>query len=189
MHDLLKYEKEKYVRIVADTVDEHSAIDYFNLAMARDDPQRFEKIQAMYATARKRTADSGYALIRHGAQTSFMCYLHGITGSEELKKMLSKGEAHSTEIPWENTIMNIDPNICMFDHLGNAYILNDLKAVYGYYKKKDLLLQIPFYYFFKDIKAKPEYKKKLDDYAAQINEYLRKCYAPDIKEAIPSDAE
>ena len=102
MHDLLKYDGKEYVRILADTPDEHSAIDYFNLAMPGQDEQRFTKIKEVYDKHDKRTADSGYALIRHGAQTSFMCYLHGIAGSKELEKMLSKKDSCSDKIPWED---------------------------------------------------------------------------------------
>ena len=73
----------------------------------------------------------------------------------------------------------------MFNHLGNAYILNSIEAVYAYYKENNLLLQIPFYYFFKHIREQVG-DEKIGEYAKQINEYLKKCYAPD---AGSSDAE
>jgi hypothetical protein len=187
MHDLLFYRDDKYCRIVADTPDEHSAIDYFNSKMVQKggDTQREKTVLDCIIKNGQRSTTSDYSLIRHGAQTSYMCYLHGITGSRELKEFIernvTKPPKKYEKIPnipkmlFFNNIIKIDPNICMFDKDGNAYILNTLPKIYQYYRKYKLLNMIPFYYFFDDLNE-GEFKSKIEQYSQIINEYLIKCY-------------
>lgn len=178
MHDLLKFNGERYCRIVADTPDEHSAIDYFNLEMTRNEGETDrKKIVHDYS---QRTTQSAYSLIRHGAQTSYMCFLHGITGSKELKKHIKEVQNENNDktpsLLYFNNIIQIDPNICIFDKAGNAYILNSLPAIYQYYKDNNLLDMIPFYYFFAELQKDEKYKEEIEKYSKQINQYLRDCY-------------
>jgi hypothetical protein len=177
MHDLLVYQRGRYCRILADTPDEHSAIDYFNLGMtAAEGETNRKKIVHGYVEAKRRTYESAYALIRHGAQTSFMSFLHSITGNKDLERWI-QGESSSLPILPFESIISIDPNICMFDKEGNAYLLDSLNKIYQYYKNNDLLDRIPFYYFFKDLKGRADYASTIQSYSQIINEYLINCYS------------
>lgn len=168
MHDLFGFQQSRPVRILAETPDEHSAVDRLNAAMLRaGDDARREKVAAIGSAARLATSE--YSLIRHGAQTSFMCYLHSITGSKELRAWLLD---HRTEgldrIPWQDAVMNISGTICMFDNEGAIFILDTPQKIYRCYKTKEMLQQIPFYYFFKELDDSPLPR----EYAREINEYL-----------------
>lgn len=159
MHDLIKND----ARILAATVDESSAIDALNNALLRNDATRKAKIDAS-----QRTYKSPYALIRHGAQTSFLSYLLSNDGASELEI------PDTARMPKEDQILNIDPNIVMFDEAGKAYILDSISKIYWFYKTNDLLNQIPFYYFFKDLRTVAANQTNLDKYTTYLNSILSK---------------
>lgn len=163
MHDLFAFRHGQYNRIIAGTVDEASAVDQLNLAMLEKSPDRLGKVKE-----RERLWRSEYSLIRHGAQTSFMCYLHSITGIKDLKKAFLELEDKS-KIPYEDTIMKISEPICMFNMEGKIFILKNREEIYSYYKNNDMLQQIPFYYFFNLLR---DNKEKWNLYAQTINKYL-----------------
>jgi len=172
MHDLFKFASDEYKRITADTVDESAPIDLFNhwMAQAIDDDRR--KAVTAIEDKKQRATVSEYSLIRHGAQTSFMCYLHGVAGSKELLKyMQTQNPEDGEKVPWQDTVMNISRSICMFDKDGQAYILDAPEKIYWYYKTRGLLKQIPFYYFFKDLAGTPGIP--VSEYAETLNRYLR----------------
>lgn len=174
MHDLLKVTNGTLARILA-TVDEESAIEQFNNAILNADATRKTAVDASLAniTPKPRLRESQYALIRHGAQTSFMGYLLGPGGTEITA---TPGIPH----PLQNAVVEIDPNICIFDTNGDAYILNGIPSIYAYYKAKNMLDQIPFYYFFRDLRGKQLLNGtpgqtnalKLDPYATEIDQYI-----------------
>lgn len=167
MHDLFCF-KGKYVRIIAGTPDEHSAIDLLNFSMLEHDTTgRKNKVKNSEIG---RSVGAEYSLIRHGAQTSFMCFLHSITSSVELKNYLERHTDTLTAIPWEDSVMKISEPICIFDKCGNVFILNSMEEIYCYYKSNGMLEYIPFYYFFSLLRdGNPQ---KLSEYAETINYYL-----------------
>ncbi|AKU20494.1 hypothetical protein [Massilia sp. NR 4-1] len=172
MHDLLKFSDGAYTRILAGTPDEASAIDAFNTAILKteENARRKELVAASIAgVPNARLCSSEYALIRHGAQTSFFSYLLGPGGKEMPKP------ATNNSLPMEDAVNNIDPNICIFDANGKAFILNSVANIYKYYALNNLLDQIPFYYFFKDLRANPDYNRELNQFAADINGYIDSC--------------
>jgi hypothetical protein len=81
-----------------------------------------------------------------------MSFLHGITGSKELKKAIELTLDPATrkyDIPkslFFESIIRVDPNICMFDKDGKAFILDSLEK-YMHITENNLLNMIPFYYF------------------------------------------
>ncbi|MQA42481.1 hypothetical protein [Rugamonas aquatica] len=174
MHDLLKKVGGGPLnRVLAGTPDEASAIEAFNLAILNGDPARKTKVNAWVNASQpaKRLATSEYALIRHGAQTSFISYLLG-PGETELR-----ADRAATTIPLEDLVNNIDPKICVFAADGRAFILDTVAKIYRYYADNNLLDQIPFYYFFRDLKKlDPNYKRDLVTYAREINAYIANCY-------------
>ncbi|WNG25022.1 hypothetical protein F0U62_14135 [Cystobacter fuscus] len=172
MHDLLKSSGGTLTRILAGTPDEASAIDAFNAALLNCAPARKQSVEAsLRDSPNSRLAQSQYALIRHGAQTSFFSYLLG-PGGEEVTVT-----NQDTSLQLENQVNNIDPNICMFDASGNAYILNGVANIYKYYAQNGLLDQIPFYYFFKDLRTVSRYATELNGFAREINGYIASCAA------------
>lgn len=171
MHDLLKKVGGGPLnRVLSGTPDEASAIDAFNLAMLKSDPARKARVDAWVNATQpaKRLATSEYALIRHGAQTSFISYLLG-PGETELR-----ADRTATTIPLENQVNNIDPKICVFAADGQAFILDGVASIYRYYADNNLLDQISFYYFFKDLRT--TYNAELNGFATEINTYIAKCY-------------
>ncbi|MBB3121500.1 hypothetical protein [Pseudoduganella violacea] len=170
MHDLLKFSHGRCNRILAGTPDEASAIDAFNSAILNEDKERKNRVTAsLAATPEARLRASEYALIRHGAQTSFFSYLLG-PGRHELEV-----PENPKFLQLEAAVNNIDPNICIFDPQGQAYILKGVAEIYSYYALNNLLDQIPFYYFFKDLRSDPLYKKELKKFSIEINSYIKGC--------------
>lgn len=163
MHDLFAFRHGQYNRIIAGTVDEASAVDQLNFAMLEKSPDRQVKVKEI-----ERLWRSEYSLIRHGAQTSFMCYLHSITGIKDLKKAFLE-QKDKSKIPYEDTIMKISEPICIFNMEGKIFILKNMEEIYSYYKNYDMLQQIPFYYFFNLLR---DNKGKWNLYAQTINKYL-----------------
>ncbi len=179
LHDLLckntGSSKWPYARIVSDTVDERSTLDNLNRAILSTEGagSRAVKVKGFVDKSKKnRMTQSPYSLIRHGAQTSFMSYLHGEVGAKELKRYLQANSNDTNHLPWENAVMNISKSICVFDDSKGIYILKGIDQIYAYYREKNLLNCIPFYYFFKDLKEKG-YTDKIEGYANIINRYLR----------------
>lgn len=169
MHDLFKY-KGSYCRIIAGSPEEESAIDHLNLAILQGESGRKKKVDQSIRTGSRRLRTSAYSLIRHGAQTSFMDYLHSLTGSRDLKNFFHQTN-DMNRIPWENSVMNISAPICMFDKDGRIFLLHTPQEIYGYYKTRGMLEHIPFYYFFKQLREdRPA--GFLDEYAETINRYL-----------------
>jgi len=163
LHDLIKSNN----RILASTIDEKSALDQLNNAMLANDEIRKQRVnQSLSENQRKYT--SPYALIRHGAQTSFISYLLSEEGKEELVV------PDTARLPLEGLVTTIDPDIVVFTSNGEAYILNDISHVYFFYKKYDMLNQVPFYYFFDDLKKDELNREKLDSYSIYINNLLKK---------------
>lgn len=166
MHDLFWFRNGRYVRIIAGTPDEHSTIDRLNYYMLEADTSgRKNKV---VIGKDERYWNSEYSLIRHGAQTSFMCYLHTITGSKELENFFQNDT--SPHIPHENSIMKISYPICMFDKEGKIFILDDMEKIYWYYKETGMLQHIPFYFFFDLLR---DNNPKWDEYSQAINDYLK----------------
>lgn len=163
MHDLIKNNN----RILAATVDEMSAIDQLNNAMLANETGRKEKVTKSIGEG-GRSYSSPFALIRHGAQTSFISYLLSEEGKSELKV------PDTARLPLEGVVTTIDPDIVVFTASGEAYILKTIAEVYNFYKKFDLLKQVPFYNFFDDLKKDERNKVKLDEYTRYINGILKK---------------
>lgn len=178
MHDLLKTSGGRTDRILP-SVDEEAAIDAINKAILAVDTARQTKVTASLTdTPDVRVRNSQYALIRHGAQTSFLSYLLG-PGGAELKPDPKAPPGSPARIPLEAAVNNIDASICIFDALGNAYILEGVAAIYKYYAANNLLDQISFYYFFNDLrKNNVENDRVLNGYADEINGYIRGCGYP-----------
>jgi hypothetical protein len=164
MHDLI----QKNNRILATTPDEHSIIEFLNNAMLQSDATRKGNVDKTKGT--KRNYESPYALIRHGAQTSFMSYL--LSNPSELSKGIPPSD-NLIRIPYEDQVMNIDSNILMFDESGRTFNLDSVSKVYWYYDKNGLLDQIPFYYFMKDLKTNDKYSEELGGFATDINNMLK----------------
>ncbi len=152
MHDLLF----KWNRIVAGTPDEHSYVETLNNALLAGDADRKAHVVATLGGT-ERNFHSPYALIRHGAQTSYMSFL--LSNEKELAKCLEIVKEQEAQgkicLVAEQSVVNISDSIVMFESDGNAYILSGLKEVYSYYASRGLLQQIPFYYFFKFLKGTP----------------------------------
>lgn len=170
LHDLIK----NGTRIVATTPDEHSLMDALNYKLIEGDPIRAEKIKKYpyeeeCKTSPVRTTHSPYALVRHGAQTSFMDFMLSCQGKIDLEKHLRKPAEEL--LPAEDKIIKIDKKIVMFDSQGDAYILDSMAKVYAYYKTNQLLRQIPFYYFFNDLRQ-AGYDEEIKQYSKEINQIL-----------------
>lgn len=184
MHDLFRFNGGRYTRIVAGAMDENSAVDTLIYHMLQYDTSgRREKVEEIGGKERYWT--SPYSPIRHGAQTSFMCYLHSIAGKGELKSKLGRildeikqsEKFNSTQkrklcIPWEESVMKISAPICMFDAEGRIYILKNPAEVYWYYKTYGMLDYIPFYYFFNELREVKDPKIDWNKYAQAIIQYL-----------------
>lgn len=171
MHDLLRLNGERCERILADTPEENSAIDRLNHGMMRAvEDGRYEKVAELEKSG-QRSKVSAYSPIRHGAQTSFMSFLLGIAGGRELLECLRNQKPEDVvKVPHQDTIMNISCSICMFDAQGRIFILDSPKKIYWYYNSRNLLEQIPFYYFFKDLAGSG---LPVPEYATVLNHYLR----------------
>lgn len=163
MHDLIKNNS----RILAATIDEKSAIDQLNNSMLGNDLSRKNKVNHLIDPD-QRTYASSYALIRHGAQTSFISYLLSDEGKGELKI------PDTARLPLEGAVTTIDPDMVVFLPNGEAHILKNISEVYHFYKKFDLLKQVPFYHFFDDLKKVDTNKQKLDSFTLYINAILKK---------------
>lgn len=169
MHDLIKDFGKQVVRIPAGTPEEEAAIEHLNKAMLKADPKRFEKVKADKPS---RLRESNYALIRHGAQTSYYSYLLG-AGAWELtsgKVKAEKSKDGKYLIPDQEKIANISSDICVFNPEGEAYILKDEGQIYKYYEEHKLLEQIPFYFFFEPLVKK--HGKDLQPFIKKITKYL-----------------
>lgn len=171
MHDLIK----KGNRIVAATPDEHSAIDQLNGSILRkniegvsDHQNPDMKRERLVNGTGKRSYLSPYSLIRHGAQTSFMCYMLSTDGRTDLNEAM-KESLQCELLPAEDKVLKIDGNILMFDEFGEAYLLDSVRHIYHYYKNKNLLMQVPFYYFFHDLRRIDSNKVHLEKYTEYIN--------------------
>ena len=168
MHDLLKNNK----RVLAGTPEELSIISGLVYAMMNKNNNRRKKVSLRSFSGRR--FKSPYALIRHGAQTSYISYLLLGKNKSELKKFNEKGvpfrqlSQDETSATIDKTNATIDKPIVMFDPQGDAYLLDSVPKVYSYYKNEGLIDQIPFYFFFPylmEMKMK-QYKdfKKLMEY-------------------------
>jgi hypothetical protein len=174
MHDLLKktgsVQTEPWGRILAGTVDEKSAVETLNRAMLGcvQDQNRQQAVDAyLRQNKNNRNYESRYALIRHGAQTNYMSMLLSSAGEEDLRKARNDILARRT-LPTPG-VTDIDKNIVLFDENGLAYIFDQIGTIYAYYAKMGLLNQIPFYYFFSDLKQ--DYPV-VADYIRQIDMLL-----------------
>lgn len=165
MHDLIKNNN----RILATTPDEHSIIEFLNNAMLLKDPTRKENVDRTKGVGRN--YESPYALIRHGAQTSFMSFLLTNDGKKDMLKALQADNL--AKLPYEDQVMNIDSNIVMFDENMHAFHLDSISKVYWYYINNKLEKQIPFYFFVKDLKNTPKFKARLDGFATDINKMIQ----------------
>lgn len=163
MHDLIKNDN----RILAATIDEKSAIDQLNIALLLKDSKRMEKLNKSI-NEKQRKYTSPYALIRHGAQTSFISYLLSEDGKGDLQI------PSTARLPLEGSVTTIDPEIVVFTPIGDAFILKNISEVYNFYKKFGLLKQVPFYNFFADLKEDENNRQKLDEYSLYINGILKK---------------
>lgn len=176
MHDLIV----KGTRPLANTPLEHSAIDMLNKALLKKDAvrQKAADYDKLIKDSKRRTYNSPYALIRHGAQTSFFDFLLSSEGDPELTKKLQEnlariGQAdYVSMLPFGNSVVRIADKIAMFDDKGKIYLLEGVGQIYTFYEKKGLLDQIPFYNFFDVLHGMPQYKKDIEDFAAYINALL-----------------
>lgn len=176
MHDLIV----GGTRPLADTPEEHSAIDTLNKALFKKDAvrQKAADYDKLIKDPTRRTYNSPYALIRHGAQTSFFDFLLSSEGDPELTRKLQENLARIGQVdyvsmlPFGNTIVRIAEKIAMFDNKGKIYLLEGVGQIYTFYEKKGLLDQIPFYNFFDVLHGMPQYKKEIEEFAAYINALL-----------------
>lgn len=170
MHDLIKDFGKQVVRIPAGTPEEEAAIESLNKSMLKADPKRFEKVKADKPS---RLREANYALIRHGAQTSYYSYLLG-AGSWELTSGKVKADKKEGKwlIPDQDKIANISSDICVFNPEGEAYILENEGQIYKYYEEHDILQQIPFYFFFEPLSKKHGKDKELQPFIKKIIKYL-----------------
>lgn len=163
MHDLLKEGK----RVLSNTPEEASTIH--NLLVIMDKGGLHIKEKEKFEG---RWFNSPYAWIRHGAQTSYISYLLSGYNSTELKERLNY---EIDKLPLQGKVTTIDDNIVMFDQQEKAYLLDSRDKIYQYYKDKNLLEQIPFYFFFDDLIKKNEAKKEIiENYAKELYSYLKK---------------
>jgi hypothetical protein len=160
MHDLFHAKK----RIVAGTMDENPYIIKLNNAMAREVKRHINVL--IKPEQEPETVE--YALIRHGAQTMYIDYLLNRERGE------LKIPSDRRFLPDEDSIINIDNHIVMFDNEGKAYILNGVPEICSYYKQNGLFENIPFYYFFHSLRTHPNLsdtdKGLLNSYAVAVNE-------------------
>lgn len=171
MHDLMN---AKGARIVPETVDERAAIDQLNRKLLRNDLPRWHNAlrdlknkgiiskdimpypkdtdvlpEPMLKELLGNYVKSSYALIRHGAQTSYMDFMFSDPEKKELIKMNNKALKNNLSMVLdEHPVITIDPHIVMFTLKGEVYELNGLSQIYAFFKKENLLNNIPFYYFF-----------------------------------------
>ncbi|WP_062061684.1 hypothetical protein [Aquimarina longa] len=155
MHDLLKDK----TRLLATTPDERSLISNLSFALLKDDPRT-----AKTSEFSGRIQDAPYSCIRHGAQTSFLSYL--LANQAEIKK-----GAEGDLLPYENSILNIDTNLCGITPDG-AYIMDSIEKIYTFYANYTILSEIPVYYFFKYVRSVPGLQVKIDQYTEYINNLL-----------------
>jgi hypothetical protein len=159
IHDLVK----RNLRILAGTPDERDSIGLLNSAILDADLERKTKAE------KGRGFHAAYSLVRHGAQTSFMDYLLGIGQTGDLRKF---PDAKTVRLSVAGKILTIAKNIVMFEDNGRACILNSIARIYQYYKDHGLIEQIPFYYFFNDLRNIRENEERLNEFAADINRIL-----------------
>lgn len=201
MHDLMN---AKGARIVPETIDERAAIDQLNRNLLKNDLPRWHsalrdlknkgilsKDLMPYPKATDVLPEpvlkevvgnyvkSSYALIRHGAQTSYMDFMFSDPDKKELIKMNNKAlKDNLSMVLDEHPVITIDPHIVMFTLRGEAYELKGLSQIYTFYKKEDLLNNIPFYYFFgaldKMTTLSPKDKVLLNECKTFIDNILRK---------------
>lgn len=156
MEDLLHKDKEgKYQRVLATTPEEKVLIDALNACTSRGLGQTPKD---------KRSTANEYSVIRHGAQTSFISYLLSNIGSKELAGEVQKD---SDSIPFQGSVVTVSSPICVFDGEG-IYILSNVNEIYQFYKSRDLLNEIPFYYFLDDLAKKYPYTEKNNNTAEAI---------------------
>lgn len=167
MHDLFVRGR----RALATTPEEQSAIDRLNLAILNASKERSLKAHKMIGS-KDRLLKSPYALIRHGAQTSFFDYMLSGVGEADLREnMENLTDTHS--LPAEKIVVKIDEKIAMFSDTGKVYILNGVGEIYKYYAFFKLLDQVPFYNFFEDLKKHKTHKHTIEAYASYIQSILR----------------
>ena len=176
MEDMLKVSGGKLKRILSSTPDEKSMIDGLNHCMMNNTERSY------YLNTFKRTSQCPYSLIRHGAQSSFVSYLISYEGTDELSKYYN--ESGRDCIAFVNKLQKLalkieDSRLCAFDETGKIYILNEIKDIYCFYKSKNILDQIPFYYFLYDLEnnqCKVEEEKRIINFAknviAELLEYI-----------------
>lgn len=171
MHDLIL----KTGRPLATTPDENDAIDLLNKALLDADKHRNANVSLKIG---ERRCKSPYALIRHGAQTSFFDFLTSNKGEENLKpEMISilgrmKKENYVPRLPYGSSVVKIDDHIAMFDNTGKIYILKGVGQIYKFYLRKELINFIPFYNFFDALYQNETCRPKIASYASYINEIL-----------------
>lgn len=171
MHDLICNGR----RPLANTPEELSSMDYLNFAMISKDRIRSAKVDLK---GKERHHKSPYALIRHGAQTSYLDYLTTDKGEAELKVKLEENlrkiqtDGYVSMLPFGDSVVKIDKNIAVFDNKGKAYILNEVGQIYKFYAKNNLVDQIPFYNFFDTLHGIVRYAEEIERFAAYINALL-----------------
>lgn len=176
MEDLLTVQGGKLNRILAATPNEKSTIDGLNHCMMNGTKRE------QYLKDFNRTSQCPYSLIRHGAQSSFVSFLISYEGKDELSKYYN--ESGRDYIAFVNKLQKLalkieDSRLCAFDETGKIYILNKIEDIYCFYKSKNILDQIPFYYFLYDLEnnqCKVEEEKRIINFAknviAELLEYV-----------------
>jgi hypothetical protein len=199
MHDLIKQDKTK---ILATTPEEQSSIDYINSWMLQGEEEtkregvrkgwRKEEIDKMLnSNPKARMSSSPYALIRHGAQTSFIDYMLSFEGKDDLEKQMSNVNIKNLNprLPAEETIVTVASKILIFKPGkrgqaratgGNAYLLSTVEDIYLFFKAEGMVDKIPFYYFTSNLRENipvPDmgsYIKRLDEIFLASLTYLLK---------------
>jgi hypothetical protein len=156
IYDLIKHNH----RILAGTSDERDVLGLLNSAIFNADLARKVKAE------KGRRFHAAYSPIRHGAQTSFMDYLLDIGQTGDLRKF---PDAKTVRLSIEGKILTIAKHIVLFEDNGTASILNSIARIYQYYKDHDLIEQMPFYYFFNDLRNIRENEERLNEFAADMN--------------------
>lgn len=185
MHDLIC----KGRRVLATTPEEQSALDKLNLAILAADSVRSARVET-----RKRCHESPYALIRHGAQTSYFDFLLSCKGEAEMRKAFAqkrkeradaekRAKAAGTEpapdmpmLPFGDSVIKIDDRIAVFDNKGRMFILQGAAAVYRFYRDAGLRDEIPFYYFFHALRQDSRYAGRIDRHIRSLNGILETLY-------------
>ena len=167
MEDMLKVSGGKLKRILSSTPDEKSMIDGLNHCMMNNTERSY------YLKTFKRTSQCPYSLIRHGAQSSFVSYLISYEGTDELSKYYNENEKDCIAFvnKLQKMALKTEKPLCAFDETGKIYILNKIEDIYCFYKSKNILDQIPFYYFLYDLEnnqCKEDEEKRIINFAKNV---------------------